>query len=196
MIVTNLISVQSEALAREHWWAALDFMPGNQIAEYGHFQMTGPLDYESVMIYPHFMGAKPGTRVITRLDGVNGGEVFAGGNPFTHLQRPSPGDVARIGVLYPLPHHLRPHPPIHPRSEADTIRNTAGSAPTPTEWKPLSVVIPGLVNTVIKPAPTYGPEEIAKAKKDYDSCSQCQTAIMNSDIIWPSEDDLQDERVE
>ena len=122
------------------------------------------------MIYPHFMMAKPGTRTMERKDRVNGGEIWAGGHPSPQYQGLSPGDKLRITMLYPIP---VPQHPLNPRSAP----NNESDVDKPTPWSPLSVVIPHLATTTVRPPPPFGTDDVKEAEKNNYGCPGCWTYV-------------------
>ena len=95
--------------------------------------------------------------------------IWSGGSPDPQQALPSQGDIDRIKALYPLTDEDAPGSPMDvddPGSSTDDdapgspeekrappalIASGASPAPSPTQWRPVSVVIPGHVDTTIRP---------------------------------------------
>ena len=168
---TNPKNVQSERLKRTYWFTAVEYIRGDLVAEWQTLQPFQEFDLNSIMIYPHFFLAKPGTRTMTRRDGVNGGDIWDGGHPLPHLKALSPGDKARIKTLYPLP--APQQHPVNPRSAP----NNESDGRKPTQWSPLGVVIPHLATTTVRPPPPFGTEDVKEAEKNSYGCPGCWTYV-------------------
>ncbi|KAK3710594.1 hypothetical protein LTR37_010221 [Vermiconidia calcicola] len=172
--------LESHELTRRYFPYASAFIPYTtgppEFRGYVYSNNPSYFDFDSIIIYSSDYNAEyEDALVMTRQHPKENGDyrIWSGGSPDPQQALPSQGDIDRIKALYPLTDEDAPGSPMDvddPGSSTDEdapgspedkrappalIASGASFAPSPTQWSPVSVVIPGHVDTIIRPPQPY-----------------------------------------